>query len=57
MLKDAMGTHMTHRSAIVAEAVGAGRNFVSSCDLNYMGGYKTTQKSVPVVPGKSSIYP
>ena len=37
MLNDEMGTHITHRSAILAEAIGAGRMFVSSGDLHVHG--------------------
>jgi hypothetical protein len=57
MLNDVMGTHITHRIAILAETIGAGRNFVSNGDLHVHGRLQNHTKSVPVVPGKSSVYP
>jgi len=56
MPNDAMGTHITHRIAILAETIGAGRNFVSSGDLHvlYMDSYKTTQNQYPLSQARAA---
>jgi hypothetical protein len=57
MLNDAVGTHITHCSAIQAEAIGAGRNFVSSGDLHVHGRIQNHTKISTCCPRQEQHLP
>jgi hypothetical protein len=57
MVNDAIGTHITHRSVNLAEAIGAGRNFVSIDDIYVHGRLQNHTEITTCYSRQNSIYP